>query len=227
MTPDAILQLVDDDLRRDFEGHLLIDLLDEHNVQTVCDVACGWGHHLNMLQDVFTCTGVDMDEDSLSHCRDILRDDVVLHQSNWLELAAEQTYDAVICLGNSLPLLNNLQHIKMVVSTFARMTEKVLIIEIRAYDTLAMACDGHYTVDEANLPWVQPDELHLHPISPTQLNIQYVVYGHGTFVLEYYTLSAEALKRMLSADFEHVDVITNYGHAGTAVSYLLVATGKR
>lgn len=56
-----MLSLVDHDLRDEFEGSLLEEVLRQCEVRRVIDVACGWGYHLKRLGGMFDVTGVDLD----------------------------------------------------------------------------------------------------------------------------------------------------------------------
>jgi glycine/sarcosine N-methyltransferase len=97
---------------RDFDEDraLLLCLFEGRDVKTVLDCACGTGVHLELLaKEGFSVTGSDLSEAMLDVAHENLeREGLVadLHRSAWNELPEKVPgrYDAVLCLGNSLPL---------------------------------------------------------------------------------------------------------------------------
>jgi glycine/sarcosine N-methyltransferase len=97
---------------RDFEADrsLLLCLFEGRGVTTVLDCACGTGVHLELLaREGFSVTGSDNSDAMLGVARENLTREgigVELHRSAWHELPEKLPgrYDAVLCLGNSLPL---------------------------------------------------------------------------------------------------------------------------
>jgi SAM-dependent methyltransferase len=89
---------------------LLRSLFEKRGVERVLDCACGTGIHLPLLlEDGFHVTGSDLSPAMLRVARSRLEKagvEVELHESSWRDLPDKVPgrYDAVICLGNSLPL---------------------------------------------------------------------------------------------------------------------------
>lgn len=89
---------------------MLLPLLQMHSVRTVLDCACGTGAHVAALnRHGFIVTGSDASEPMLEQAAGRFREqgiDAPLVNSEWdrLQEAVSGTFDAVICIGNSLPL---------------------------------------------------------------------------------------------------------------------------
>lgn len=96
---------------RDLEADrlLFVSLFQRHRVKTVLDCACGTGIHFEILaREGFDVTGSDASDAMLEVARSRVAAglEVRLLKSTWSELPdiVPGKYDAVICMGNSLPL---------------------------------------------------------------------------------------------------------------------------
>jgi len=101
----------------DWEGRLAQEmpffekLLAEHSVRRVLDVACGTGHHaIALAQRGYKVLGTDISEGMVSHARQnaaVVGVTATFLQAGFGELArsVKEPYDALLCLGNSLPSL--------------------------------------------------------------------------------------------------------------------------
>jgi len=97
---------------RDLEvdREMLLNLLERYDAKTVLDCACGTGVHTEIVaREGFRVVGSDASADMLRVARSKLAAaglEVDLYESLWRDLpdVVPGTYDAVICLGNSLPL---------------------------------------------------------------------------------------------------------------------------
>lgn len=102
--------LIDWEARANSEGDFFIRLLKERGVKRVLDVATGTGFHsVRLLKAGFDVVSVDGSPEMLAQAFEnarrsgqILR--TVHADWRWLGQAIDNKYDAVICLGNSLPI---------------------------------------------------------------------------------------------------------------------------
>jgi SAM-dependent methyltransferase len=90
------------------EGPFYRRLFDEAGVQRVLDVACGTGHHAELFNSwSLQVEGADASDAMISHCRDRLGESEKL---KWVIRSFQEpcerpgSFDAVICVGNSLAL---------------------------------------------------------------------------------------------------------------------------
>jgi glycine/sarcosine N-methyltransferase len=94
----------------DADRDMLVTLLERYGVKTVLDCACGTGVHTEILaREGYNVVGSDASEHMLQVAREKLSTagyDVSLYESAWRDLpkVVPGSYDAVICMGNSLAL---------------------------------------------------------------------------------------------------------------------------
>lgn len=94
------------------ERHFYTALFSKQRVGTVLDCACGTGQHLYMLARAgYRVQGSDISASMLEVAQKnlvALRQDIPLRQCDfrYLELAFEETFDAVVCLTTALPHLH-------------------------------------------------------------------------------------------------------------------------
>lgn len=92
------------------DGRLLRGLFRNNRVSSVLDCACGTGQHVLMLaRQGYEVAGSDCSEAMLHKAEQRLREEDAaarLVRARWDELpcAFDRRFDAVICIGNSLPL---------------------------------------------------------------------------------------------------------------------------
>lgn len=104
-------RLVDWPKRLAREAPFFRDLFQRHDVHRVLDVACGTGHHAAMFHSWgLDVVGIDISAAMLDECHRLHGTNERLHwrQHSFMEaLEHTRTFDAVVCLGNSLALVND------------------------------------------------------------------------------------------------------------------------
>lgn len=73
----------------------------EPDAETLLDVACGTGQHLEHLSERFEVEGLDLSSDMLAIARARLPD-VPLHEGNMCDFSLDKKFDAVTCLFSSI-----------------------------------------------------------------------------------------------------------------------------
>ena len=102
-------ELIDWQRRAEAENNFFQDILNEHGVETVLDIACGTGYHAVTLKaDGFQVTAADGAPNMLEQTRQNARrfgiEDLRVVEAEWTRLGesfAGEHFDAVICLGNA------------------------------------------------------------------------------------------------------------------------------
>lgn len=107
----------------------------EHGVKKVLDCACGTGQHLLMLaQCGYNVWGSDYSKSMLEIARQNLQErnyNIPLHQCDfrYLEQGFDITFDAIICLTNSLPHLHTDKDLLLALRSMKnRLNEKGLLV---------------------------------------------------------------------------------------------------
>jgi glycine/sarcosine N-methyltransferase len=131
----------------DWEGRLGHELpfFDElfagRGVQRVLDAACGTGHHaIALAQRGYQVTGTDLSPVMIAHARENAATagaSVTFAVAGLGELSAiGETFDAAICLGNSLPHLLTAPAVAAALADFAAVLRPggVLVIQNRNFD---------------------------------------------------------------------------------------------
>ena len=101
------------------------NILKKHNIKTALDVACGTGLHTILLNELGVKTvGVDVSEEMLDLAKTHAQNrglDLTFLNLGMHELVPnfQEKFDAVFCLGNSLPHLQDIQALNEAVAQFA------------------------------------------------------------------------------------------------------------
>jgi SAM-dependent methyltransferase len=125
---------------------MLRQLFKGHNISTVLDCACGTGPHLAMLaRKGYKVTGSDSSEAMLAGARrrlDAAGIEAELVRSYWNQLprVLDRKFDAVICIGNSLPLAGGDDQVAEAIHNMYEMVSDggVLVIQNRNIDKMVL-----------------------------------------------------------------------------------------
>lgn len=133
---------------RDFQedGRMLARLFKGHEIRTVLDCACGTGAHAAMLsREGYEVTGSDFSEAMLALAaqrRDLEGFEATFVRAAWGDLprVIDSRFDAVICIGNSLPLAGGDSEVESALAGMYRMVADggVLIIQNRNMDRMLL-----------------------------------------------------------------------------------------
>lgn len=104
---------------------------------TLLDIGCGTGKHIEALSDRFACEGLDVDRTMLDLARE-RNPGVAFHLGDMIGFNLGKRFDAVTCLFGSIGYAPTLARLEQSIQTFARHLKPggVLIIE----------------------PWVRPED---------------------------------------------------------------------
>ena len=137
-------KFIDWDKRMQDESQFFIRLLKNHNIHKVLDCAAGTGFHAIMLaKAAFNVIGSDKNAKILAKARENAeRENLKLkfYELDWKKLSNkfDSKFDAVICAGNSLPLLTSKQKIRQALSQMYDVLKEggVLVLDCKNFDRL-------------------------------------------------------------------------------------------
>jgi glycine/sarcosine N-methyltransferase len=137
-------QLISWDDRARGEGDFFLQKLAEHGVQRVLDVATGTGFHsIRLIEAGFDVTSADGSPQMLAKAFEngrqrghILR--TVQADWRWLNRDIKESFDAVVCLGNSFTHLFDEQDRRKALAEFYAVLnhDGILILDQRNYDAI-------------------------------------------------------------------------------------------
>lgn len=123
LIPEIYDQLVNWSRRLEREGPLFRQLFETHDVHRVLDLACGTGHHAQMFASWgHTVHGLDGSREMIDYCRRTHGESPTLQ---WSAARMETlprfdaSFDAIVCLGNSLSMLADAKAVEQVLRAAA------------------------------------------------------------------------------------------------------------
>ncbi|HLR85307.1 MAG TPA: class I SAM-dependent methyltransferase, partial [Nocardioidaceae bacterium] len=137
--------LIDWRRRYESEGRFFVDLLKSRGVRSVLDVATGTGFHsVRLLEEGFETVSADGSPEMLvkafengqKYGDQLLQ---IIHADwRWLNRDVHQTFDAVVCLGNSFTHLFSERDRRKALAEFYSVLKHdgILIIDQRNYDSM-------------------------------------------------------------------------------------------
>jgi len=116
-------------------------LVEKYNMTTALDAGCGTGFHALLLTQLgVQVTGIDISREMLQRAEQHARElglTVEFLQANF-EQPLKRTFDAIMCLGNSLAHVRTREHLHATLNNFARMLPpgKILFLQNLNYDRI-------------------------------------------------------------------------------------------
>lgn len=102
------------------EAEALAALIERHHSQaeTLLDVACGTGKHLEYLAETYDVAGVDIDGELLAKARTRLPN-ADFYEQDMLKLSVPQTFDVVTCLFSAIGYIQTPDNLDRTIANFA------------------------------------------------------------------------------------------------------------
>jgi SAM-dependent methyltransferase len=143
----------------------LVERLQSVGARRILDAACGTGRHaVALAQRGFELVGADVSLPMIERARDNVADagvEIPFYQAGFGQLAALDLdpFDAVLCLGNSLPHVLTVPDLQRTLSDFAAVLRRggLLLIQNRNFDAVLAGRDrwmGPEGVREAGREWL-------------------------------------------------------------------------
>lgn len=110
--------------------HKLIQKHKRSSANTLLDVACGTGMHLQFLSRNYEASGLDIDEEMVKVARQRCPK-IVFHQGDMLTFDLKRRFDIVTCLFSSIGCVKTLENLQRAIANMTRYLQPggVLVIE--------------------------------------------------------------------------------------------------
>jgi SAM-dependent methyltransferase len=140
-------------------GQEVIDLLDvirqyiKYDFNTLLDVACGTGKHLEELKKYFECEGLDINFELLEIAK-VRNPELRYHQADMLDFTLEKQFDIITCFFGSIGHVKTIDNLEMTIRNLKRHLTPKGILAIEPWHTPEQFKAGRtslLTVDEPDL----------------------------------------------------------------------------
>jgi SAM-dependent methyltransferase len=113
---------------------------------SLLEVGCGTGHHIQHLQDTFQCTGVDINNEILEVAREKLPDTEFI-QANMISMDLGKKFDVITCLFSSIGYVKTYSNLMKTFDAFYSHL-KIARVCVSEVDGDISVLDMHYLVAE-------------------------------------------------------------------------------
>lgn len=98
----------------------LHQIIQENNpgAKSILDIACGTGKHLEILKELYTTEGLDLNKDILEVARKRCPD-VLFHEADMTDFQLSRKFDVVICLFSSIAYVQTLENLFRAITCMA------------------------------------------------------------------------------------------------------------
>jgi ubiquinone/menaquinone biosynthesis C-methylase UbiE len=130
-------------------------LLEQHDptAETLLDVACGTGKHLEHLREHYKVEGLDLNHEMLEIARRRCPD-VSFHQENMVTFSLDRKFDVVLCLFSAIGYVKTVENLQRTVVNMVHHLRPGGIVVIEPWFT-----PESYWVDELTANFVDEPEL--------------------------------------------------------------------
>jgi ubiquinone/menaquinone biosynthesis C-methylase UbiE len=180
------------------EANFYDSIFKKYKVKTVLDCACGTGHHVMMLKKMgYDIRGSDLSPAMINKARANLKEkkiDVTLKISDFKDLNKkfDEKFDAIICVGNSLPHLLTDEDLTLALTEMNEILNEngILILEQRNYDKLLKSKKRFFPVA------FRENEVFFYVLDffPSEIIFNIININTSTQTLQTYTTKYNALK---------------------------------
>ena len=120
---------------------------------TLLDVACGTGHHMQLLRERYEVEGLDLDANLLEVAAE-RNPGTTLHAGDMTDFDLGRTYDVVTCLFSSIGYVQSLENLQRALASMARHLEPGGVLLLEPWLSPDVFEEGHIgllVVDEPDL----------------------------------------------------------------------------
>ena len=194
--------------------------------ETLLDVACGTGGHLEFLATRFTCAGVDADPGMLAVARARLPG-VPLAVADMVDLALGEQFDALTCLFSSIGYVETPPRLAAAVSAMAGHLRPGGVLVVEPWLQPDIWEPGHFSTVSIERPGLKVCRLMQSssdgPVSVLDATYLVTEDGHLRFLREQHRLGLFAWDRYAAA-FAAADLRTEVDRTGPTGRGLIIGT---
>jgi ubiquinone/menaquinone biosynthesis C-methylase UbiE len=153
---------------------------------SLLEVGCGTGHHIQHLQDTYQCTGVDLNEEILLVARE-KHPNTEFVQANMVNMDLGRSFDVITCLFSSIGYVKTYSNLEKTLNGFSRhlFNEGVAIIE-------PWFTKDVYSVGRPSITVYEDDDLKIARVSVSEIadivsvmDMHYLIAERGKKVKHY------------------------------------------
>lgn len=192
--------------------HALLQQHTQSEGETLLDVACGTGAHIQHLQQWYDAEGLDLDTEMLSIARERCPN-ITFHHADMVDFDLDRQFDAVVCLFSSIGYAKTVERMRRAVETMSRhlVPGGVLIVE-------PWLTPDVYETGNPHATFVDQPELKI-----ARMNVSEEEAGVAILDFHYLVATSEGIEffteRHEAGLFTHEEYMDAFRDAGLDVTY--------
>jgi ubiquinone/menaquinone biosynthesis C-methylase UbiE len=153
---------------------------------SLLEVGCGTGHHIQHLQDTYQCTGVDLNEEILLVARE-KHPNTEFIQANMVNMDLGRSFDVITCLFSSIGYVKTYSNLEKTLNGFSRHLFSGGVAIIEPWFTKDV-----YSVGRPSITVYEDDDLKIARVSVSEIadivsvmDMHYLIAERGKKVKHY------------------------------------------
>ncbi len=150
------------------------------------EVGCGTGHHIKHLQDTYTCTGLDINDEILKVARKNVPNTEFI-QADMIDMDLGKKFDVITCLFSSIGYVKTYSNLERTLGCFSRHLHRGGVTIIEPWFTKEV-----YSVGSPFITTYEDDDLKIARVNVSDIdgdvsvmNMHYLVAERGKAVKHY------------------------------------------
>ena len=131
---------------------------------SLLEVGCGTGHHIQHLQDTYQCTGVDLNEEILLVARE-KHPNTEFIQANMVNMDLGRSFDVITCLFSSIGYVKTYSNLEKALNGFSRHLFSGGVAIIEPWFTKDV-----YSVGRPSITVYEDDDLKIARVNVSEIN---------------------------------------------------------
>ena len=127
------------------------------------DIACGTGKHIEYLQENFSCTGIDLNEEMIEIASDNMND-VSFKQADMINFSLNDSFDVITCLFSSIGYVKSYDNLEKTIMNFSNHLKTGGIVIIEPFFTKST-----YTVGLPSMTTYDGEDIKIARLNTTKL----------------------------------------------------------